>query len=132
VTATMTPQRFRSSAAWQRARTRALRGATHCTLCGGALRFDVHPRHPLAPSVDHVRPLATLDLRQAADRAVALDQALLRPCHLGCNAGRGNNQGRRRRKGRPARRQHVAGLRPTLQVRADPLLWLGPPAVGSR
>jgi len=129
VVTAMTPQRFRSTAAWQRARARALSGATHCALCGGALRYDVRPTHPLAPSVDHVRPLEDLDLNTAADRAIALDPALLRPSHQSCNSARGNGgHSRRRRKGRPARRQHVVGLQLAPQlVRADPAIWLGPP-----
>jgi len=126
VMAAMTPKRFRSTAAWQRARALALRGATHCALCGGALRFDVRPRHSLAPSVDHVRPLATLDLNSAEGRAVALDQALLRPCHVGCNSTRANVS----RRGRPGRRRRnparVAGAR----SRAES--WLGEPRVTSR
>ena len=85
----MTAERFRGTAAWKRARKLALKGATHCALCNQELRFDVGPRHPLAPSVDHVTPLATLDLSTAAGRAVAVDQALLRVAHLGCNARRG-------------------------------------------
>lgn len=135
----MTPERFRSTAAWQRARARALRGATHCAICSGALLFDVRPRHPLAPSADHVRPLATLDLNTAADRAIALDPALIRPCHIKCNSSRGDGGRPRRRKGRP-QRGHVAPqlvrADPATQfgppvARADPALWLGPPAVAS-
>ena len=116
VVTAMTPQRFRSTAAWQRARARALRGASHCAICGGPLRFDVRPRHPLAPSVDHVRPLAMLDLNTAADRAVALDPALLRPCHIGCNSTRAN-VGRRDQPRRAARH------RPRV-VRASARAWL--------
>ena len=97
----MTAKSFRSSAAWQRARARVLRGARVCSICGGALRFDVHPRHRLAPSVDHVRPLRQINLNTAEGRALAVDPAWLRATHLGCNAARGAG-GRRRRRRVPA------------------------------
>jgi len=91
----MTAKQFRSTAAWQRARARVLRGATHCAKCGGALRRDLGPRHRLAPTVDHVRPLAYVDLGTPEGRALATDPANLRAMHYGCNASRGAG-GRRR------------------------------------
>lgn len=84
-----TAREFRGSYSWKRARRVALRGATVCMICGGGFRLDLGPRHPSYPSVDHVIPLAKLDLRTAAGRATAVDQALLRVTHLGCNARRG-------------------------------------------
>lgn len=92
----MTPSQFRSTAAWQKARARALRGASVCHICGGLLRRDLDPRHPQSPSVDHVRPLATLDLSTHADRMIALDPSNLRPCHLGCNSSRGARMPKRK------------------------------------
>lgn len=120
----MTAKQFRSTAVWQRARAVALRNASACAICHGALgplRTDLGPRHPLAPSVDHVRPLAGIDLATPEGRALAVDQALLRVAHYGCNARRG---AARRRGNRPVAR----GVRRNSQFgpRADPNDWLGP------
>lgn len=93
----MTAREFRGSYAWKRARRIAVRGANGCAICGGSFRLDVGPRHRLYPTVDHVIPLADLDLTSAAGRAVAVDQALLRAVHNGCNASRGARDGNQRR-----------------------------------
>jgi hypothetical protein len=92
----VTPREFRSSIAWKRARANARRNATVCEICGGELRRDLGPRHKLAPSVDHVEPLARLNLNSSADRALAVSQNMLRVTHLGCNARRGAGQRQRR------------------------------------
>ena len=92
----MTATQFRGSAAWKRARVRALRGATCCEICGGAFPPGVRPRSRLAPSVDHVVELARLDLGSSAGRAMAVDPANLRVVHIGCNSRRGQWLGRRR------------------------------------
>jgi len=96
-----TARQFRGSYAWKRARRTALRGASVCALCGGGLRFDVGFRHPLYPSVDHVLPLAELDLTSWQGRMMAVDQRLLRVVHLGCNASRGATQGNAQRREPP-------------------------------
>ena len=127
----MTPERFRLTAAWQRARARALRGATHCALCGGALRFDVRPRHRSRPPLTMFARSATLDLNTAADRAIALDPALLRPCHIKCNSSRGDGGRPRRRQGAPGAAACGHQLAPQL-VRADPATRFGPPEAVSR
>jgi 5-methylcytosine-specific restriction endonuclease McrA len=54
-----------------------------CYLCGRTILHGVYPpRHPQAPSVDHVVPL---------DRGGAeLDLDNGRPAHYGCNSAKGN------------------------------------------
>jgi 5-methylcytosine-specific restriction endonuclease McrA len=55
-----------------------------CWLCGKAIAHGrYHPRHPLAPSVDHVVPLSR------GGEPLDLDNA--RPAHYGCNASKGAN-----------------------------------------
>ena len=81
--------RFRGTAAWKRARKIALRGATHCAICGGQLDFRASPRSKWAPSVDHVLPLSGFDLGTHEGRMMATNQAWLQVTHLGCNARRG-------------------------------------------
>jgi 5-methylcytosine-specific restriction endonuclease McrA len=85
----MTARQFRGTYAWKQARRNALRGAYACAICGGPLLLDAGRYHRLYPTVDHVFPLARLDLATAAGRAVALDQANLRVVHNACNASRG-------------------------------------------
>lgn len=80
----------RDTAAWRRARTRALRGATHCAECGRELDFAAPPRSRWAPSVDHVRPLAL--------GGEPFAQANLRVLHVGCNARLGGRLGARLRR----------------------------------
>ena len=81
--------RFRGTAAWKRARKIALRGATHCGICGGWLDFNAPSGSKWAPSVDHVLPLSGLDLGTHEGRMMATNQAWLQVTHLGCNARRG-------------------------------------------
>ena len=97
--------------AWRRARSIARKNATHCSLCGGPLDPNALPRTKGATSVDHVYPLATLDLSTHEGRALAVDQAYLRVAHQGCNASRGAAW--RARQGPPQRR-------------ADPLTQFAP------
>jgi 5-methylcytosine-specific restriction endonuclease McrA len=52
----------------------SIEGAT-CYLCGGELRWDVGPYHPLAPETDHVDPLGL--------GGATLGELL--PCHRRCN-----------------------------------------------
>jgi 5-methylcytosine-specific restriction endonuclease McrA len=88
----------RGGAAWRRVRALVLKDATVCAICGGALRRDVHPRHPKAPSVDHMIPLkATRALDAQSQRSMALDPALLRAVHYGCNSARGARKPKRAR-----------------------------------
>ena len=77
----------RDSYAWKQARKRALRGATHCTICGGALDFDAPARSRWSPSVDHIRALAL--------GGAPFDPSNLRVAHYGCNSSRGKGRGRR-------------------------------------
>jgi 5-methylcytosine-specific restriction endonuclease McrA len=76
---------------WRQVRTRVLRDAEVCAICGGLLDFDAPPRSPLAPSVDHVLPIS--QIRALYDpieaRRVAVDPSLLRAAHYGCNSRRG-------------------------------------------
>jgi hypothetical protein len=108
----MTSRQFRGTAAWKRARKIAQRSANGCALCGGAFRLDLGSRHRLYPSVDHVIPLARIDLSTAAGRALAVDQSVLRVTHLGCNASRGARDGnvRRAAERRAARSEYFAEL----------------------
>jgi 5-methylcytosine-specific restriction endonuclease McrA len=94
----LTPSEFRSTAQWQRARQRKLAtGPAHCTICGRALSTRLGPRHSSAPSVDHVVPLAELNLATEAGRRQACDQSLLRVVCIGCNSRRGSAYAARRR-----------------------------------
>jgi len=95
----MTAAEFRRTQAWRKVARLMREGATHCALCGEPLRFDTGHMHPLAPAVDHVRELATLDLDTAAGRADALDPRNLRVTHVSCNASRGAEFGLRLRRG---------------------------------
>lgn len=85
----MTAAQFRSSPAWKRARARAIRGAVRCELCGGMLVPGAMPRTRWSATVDHVVPLARLDLSTAEGRKAALDPENLRVAHYGCNSRRG-------------------------------------------
>jgi 5-methylcytosine-specific restriction endonuclease McrA len=80
----------RSGAAWEAARKQVLANASGCWLCGKPLDFDAPPRSRWAPSVDHVLPLKAMRHLDPVDqRRLALDPSNLRPCHYGCNSGRG-------------------------------------------
>lgn len=57
-----------------------------CWLCGKPVRYDVGPRHPLAPSVDHLIPLSK------GGHPTAIENAEL--AHYGCNSARGNGSNR--------------------------------------
>ncbi len=94
----MTARQFRGSYAWKRARRIALQGAWGCAICGGPFQVDRGPRHRLYPTVDHVIPLANLELATPAGRAMAVNQAILRVAHNGCNASRGARDGNARRR----------------------------------
>jgi hypothetical protein len=50
-------------------------------LCGKKVRRDVRPRHPLAPSLDHVIPLSRGGLHEYTN---------VRCAHLRCNCGKNN------------------------------------------
>ncbi len=81
--------------AYQKARAQVLDGAQVCHLCGGPLDFDAPPRSRWAPSADHELPVsATRHLDAETRQALAVDPALMRPAHYGCNSRRG--AGRRR------------------------------------
>ena len=84
----MTAAQFRSSPAWKRARARAIPGAVRCELCGGMLVPGAMPRTRWSTTVDHVVPLARLDLSTAEGRTAALDPENLRVAHCGCNSRR--------------------------------------------
>lgn len=53
-----------------------------CWICGGSVRYDLGPRHPLAPSVDHLVPLSL--------GGHPLDPQNAELAHYGCNSRRGN------------------------------------------
>ena len=104
----MTSDQFRGSYLWKRARARASRGAGVCAICGGPFPDGVRPRSRWAKSVDHVLPLAALNLSTAEGRRMATDPANLRVAHYGCNSRRG------------------AGGRVAVPVRVDAGAWLQP------
>jgi 5-methylcytosine-specific restriction endonuclease McrA len=54
-----------------------------CWLCGLPVRYDLGPRHTLAPTVDHVIEVD----RHEVD---PFDTRLWRLAHFGCNSTRGN------------------------------------------
>jgi 5-methylcytosine-specific restriction endonuclease McrA len=62
-----------------------------CWLCGKPVNYDVPPRHPLAPSVDHVIPLHPAD-GSPGGHPTAIENAQL--AHYGCNSARGNGSRR--------------------------------------
>ena len=97
----------RSSYAWKIARKKALRGATHCAICGRLLDFDAPARSKWAPSVDHVHALVV-----GGD---PFAQTNLRPAHVGCNSSLGAVVGNRRRR---RRRDVVRAMRPEIEQRA--------------
>ena len=76
------PQRGRSGRPYWRLRAAVLKPGAVCWLCGRGIRFDLPPRTPWSPSLDHVRPLS-----KGGD-PLAIENA--RPAHLCCNASRGN------------------------------------------
>jgi hypothetical protein len=57
------------------------RDGWRCHLCGKKVRRDVRPRHPLAPSLDHVIPLSRGGLHEYTN---------VRCAHLRCNCGKNN------------------------------------------
>jgi len=94
----LTPAQLRSSPKWKRARKIALRGASHCSICGRPLDFHAPARSKWAPSVDHVTPLVS--------GGAAFDLSNLRVCHYGCNARLGAPLGNRSAK-RAVRRKRA-------------------------
>jgi 5-methylcytosine-specific restriction endonuclease McrA len=80
----MTAKQLRSSPRWKCVRLQALRGATHCAICGGQLVPDAPPRSPMSSSVDHRVALA--------NGGAPFDLSNLRVAHLGCNARRGTGR----------------------------------------
>jgi 5-methylcytosine-specific restriction endonuclease McrA len=86
----MSPRQFRSTIAWQNARARVVKYATHCGLCGLPLVPDAPPRTRWSTSVDHRTPLHALNLSTAEGRALAVNPANLVAAHYGCNSRRGS------------------------------------------
>jgi len=78
------------SSTWVKARAKALRGATHCAICGQPLDHQAPPRTRWSPSVDHVVPRSL--------GGSLTDPKNLRPVHYGCNSRRGNGQPKARRR----------------------------------
>lgn len=81
--------RYRTLKGWLNATT------TICWICGGHVDFTVHPRHRLAPSLDHAVPLSL-----GGD---LLDPDNARQAHYGCNSRRGNRIQRK-----PTKAHHVS------------------------
>jgi 5-methylcytosine-specific restriction endonuclease McrA len=94
----VTVDQFRGSTYWKTARRIALSRATVCAICGGSFVTSRGHRFRLYPTVDHIRPLAELDLRTSAGLAAAVDQQNLRVVHGCCNARRGGLLADRRRR----------------------------------
>ena len=95
----MTRRIGRAGYAWTNARTRVLKGATVCHLCGGELDFNAPPRSPMSPSVDHILPVSALrDYDRSTQERMATDPTNLRPAHYGCNSRRGNRPPKPQRK----------------------------------
>ncbi|NTW39924.1 MAG: hypothetical protein HGA44_08530 [Cellulomonadaceae bacterium] len=77
---------FRSSRRWKALVVEHCRPGAVCALCHGErgpIRFDLRARHPLGPSLDHVRPASRC---QFAWELWAPSN--LQPAHFGCNAGK--------------------------------------------
>jgi 5-methylcytosine-specific restriction endonuclease McrA len=88
-------RQFRGTSAWKRARAavmaKARRDGSPCALCGEPIAWNAPRLHPLGPTVDHRRPLKTIDLSTAAGRELAVDRTLLQIAHRRCNSARENN-----------------------------------------
>lgn len=77
---------FRSQRRWKRLVVELCPPGSVCALCQGErgpIEFGLRPRHPLGPSLDHVRPASRC--RYAWQ---LWDPLNLQPAHLGCNAGK--------------------------------------------
>lgn len=61
---------------YKRLRRAILRPGSVCWLCGEPILFGADPKHPLAPTLDHVTPFA----RGGKD-----ERENLRPAHRKCN-----------------------------------------------
>jgi 5-methylcytosine-specific restriction endonuclease McrA len=85
----VTAAQIRSSRRWKRAREIALRGASHCQICGRPLDFSAPARSKWSPSVDHIIALAR--------GGEPFAQSNLRVLHLGCNSRLGAVMGNRNR-----------------------------------
>lgn len=72
----------RAGAAYERLK-RAVYKREICWLCGKPVQYDVGPRHPLAPSLDHRHPL-----NKGGD---LLDPDNAELAHYGCNSARHDN-----------------------------------------
>lgn len=75
------PKRGRSGRPYERLK-KEIYVRVYCEICGKPCRYDLGPRHPLAPSVDHIIPLSM------GGHPTAVGNARL--VHYGCNSSRGN------------------------------------------
>lgn len=101
----MASNRGRTGKKWQTARTIILAEHTHCGICGGKVdrqqpaylvgKDGRRRRNPLAPTVDHIKPLAEQGIDAQEDlRRNGLTNLQL--AHFKCNNQKGSNHGRQR------------------------------------
>lgn len=77
---------FRSTRRWKALVVEHCPPGSVCSICHGErgpILFDLRPRHPLGPSLDHVRPASLC--RYAFE---LWEPSNLAPAHFGCNAGK--------------------------------------------
>jgi hypothetical protein len=78
------------------------------------------PRSRWSTSVDHVYPLADLDLNSAEGRALATNPAFLVAAHTGCNSRRGaKTAAAKRRAPRIFNLNEIAARRQAAEGRSD-------------
>lgn len=77
---------FRSTRRWKALVVELCPPGAECSICHGVrgpILFGLRPRHPLGPSLDHVRPASRCTYAYEL-----WEPANLKPAHFGCNAGK--------------------------------------------
>lgn len=74
------PSKGRKGKEWEALKPIVCPPGSICWLCRKPIIFGLRPRHPMGPSIDHVKPLSK--------HGAPLDLANLRPAHYGCNSRR--------------------------------------------
>lgn len=78
----ITASELRSTYEWKQLRAKVCPPGSICYLCGGNILFGLRRGHRWGPSVDHIVPLEL--------GGAPLDPANCLPCHVGCNAAKGD------------------------------------------